>query len=921
MSDQDSGPSAAGSPADASDQEEVELVQEKAPSPIPAPTAERSASPSPSVAESVQGRKGKGRAVSFAVESQTRPRHAAPTLDSSGSHIMSRSLTMDSTSKPPPKYKYGRRNRGSKLANSVAIGPKGASDGEGLREGIAYSSGEVIVPGYHSENPTQLPKTPRQAPLHKAAVQETPYKHSSDSYKTENAEQLQKAVGLELDGTWMEDEGAIMEDFHSAPGTPGMSRISDFLSWYSGYNNATKKWVAMPDNPADEDATVYLPMINIMNAILGYFRLKKRRADLTYNMYIPHQHEAYEKKVSTKPDILLVGHGDAFSKLQGFPDKPTYEHCAAPVEMKLERNLSIANDEKQLAVYARECFVQQPNRRFVYALLLTEKRVRVYQFDRGGVLYSQWYDIGTSAITFVQIILAIASEDENQIGFDTRIRWVGEERYFEDPQADEPKRYKIINPDSPFRRRTIRGRGTTCWKVVDDLGHLYMLKFSWKTIDRVGEWEHLERIKNANPPLKHVGTMDSYRVIQKLSDLRHGVVLLDRKKNFHDREYYYTLQTHYGSPLEKFRSVLQLYRAFRDAVSASMELLQIGIVHRDISSRNILLDRREGTKGGGWGVLIDFDMAIFLDREASQVRTDFRTGTRAFQSLKVLHGLGTHDHLDELESCFYVFSWVLFTFQGPGAPVAKLPDFLESWESGDPKIASAGKRSFLIERSLRLKLSGWPASARLLFSGLQSLFAQIAIPRVTHLLEEQEFEKMNLSEDEKNALREEAENVIKDALGTLPEVDSTNDCNDWLTVEAKRHYLKILNLIDTAIMREMSQSTDPRDHVEVAGPSNYTIEESDEERDLAPGSTQEGIQDTAEESAPASGRASPEPVEQHHEPVASANPRSRSTSYSYSSVHSNKRSASQEPEPAANVSVAARKVKRVKGSHSKSRDR
>ncbi|TFK48913.1 hypothetical protein OE88DRAFT_1663180 [Heliocybe sulcata] len=896
MSDQDSGPSAAGSPADASDQEEVELVQEKAPSPTPAPTAERSTSPSP---ESAPNRKGKGRAVPVAVESKTRLRDAAPTLDSSGSHNMSRSLTMDSTSKPPPKHKNDRRQKRSKQPDPVAVAPMGASDGAGggLREGIAYTSGEIRVPAYRSENPTPLPQTPRHAPLHKAAVQGTPYKHSSDSYKTKKASELQEAVGLELDGAWMEDEGAITKDFRKAPGMPRTSRINEFLRWYSGYNNATMKWVALPDNPAAEDTTVYLPMINIMNAVLNYFHIKKRRASLAYNRVISHQHEAYEKKVSTRPDILLVGHGEAFNKLQDFPDRPTYEHCAAPVEMKIERGLKTARDERQLAVYARECFVRQPNRRFVYALLLTEKRVRVYQFDRGGVLYSQWYDIGTSAVTFVQIILAIASEDESQIGFDTRIRWIGDERYFEDPQADEPKRYKIINPDSPFRRRTIRGRGTTCWTVEDDLGHLYMLKFSWKTIDRVGEWEHLERIKSANPPLKHVGTMDSYRVIQKLSDLRHGVVGLDRKEKFHDREYYYTMQTHYGSPLEEFRSVLQLYRAFRDAVSASMELLRIGIVHRDISLRNILLDHREGNEDGGW----------------------------AFQSMKVLHNLGTHDHFDEMESCFYVFAWLLFAFKGPGKPVAELPDFLVPWESGDAKAARDSKQSFLLDTSLNWKLSGWPMSARLLLAELQSFFAKIAIPRVNHLSVEREALTAELSHDERKMLKEMTDNQMKETLSSvpLPELDSTEDCNDWLTIAAKRHYMKILNMIDAAIMREMSQSTDPRDHVEVAGPSNHAIEESNEERDLALGGNQEGIQDTAEESAPASGRASPEPVEQHHEPVASANPRFHSTSYSYSSVHSNKRSASQEPEPepAANVSVAARKVKRVKGSHSKSRDR
>ncbi|KZT19330.1 hypothetical protein NEOLEDRAFT_1078111, partial [Neolentinus lepideus HHB14362 ss-1] len=453
-------------------------------------------------------------------------------------------------------------------------------------------------------------------------------------------------------------------------------------------------WNDVPDEAESEDVTLYRPFVVHINAILLHFQLINRSAVLSHGTNIPHLHEPYETKITSKPDICLLAYGPGFAKAQKIPDKATYDHCAAPIEVKTEKGLKESKDRKQLAVYARECFVQQPNRRFVYGLLLTEKRVQVYQFDRGGVWYSKWYDIRIMASTFVEIILGIASSDETHLGLDTRIFWDGDRRYFEDPGAVNI-RYTISHPDRPFRRRTIRGRGTTCWTVTDLSGKEYMLKFSWKSKDRVGEWDYLQRIKNAN--LKHVGIMESYRKIEQLSSIRPGVSV--NHEDFTEREYYYTLQPFYGPPIEKFTSVLQLYRAFRDAISGVMELLRIGILHRDISLRNILLDRREGKDGGGWGILIDFDMAISLDRNESQVKTDFRTGTRAFQSYKVLHGLGVHDHLDELESCFYVFSWLVFTFRGPRVSVHPLPHYLEAWESGDMEATRNSKRAFLTDAS------------------------------------------------------------------------------------------------------------------------------------------------------------------------------------------------------------------------------
>ena len=123
-----------------------------------------------------------------------------------------------------------------------------------------------------------------------------------------------------------------------------------------------------------------------------------------------------------------------------------------------------------------------------------------------------------------------------------------------------------------------------------------------------------------------------------------------------------------------------------------------GILHRDISVNNILVGQ-PNAKPGNRGVLIDLDMAIRLDRTDTLATVDFRTvssqdsyvcfisdifcglpspctqGTRAFQSISVLSSVNkaagqalSHDHLDDLESFFYVFCWITLGYDGPVNP-------------------------------------------------------------------------------------------------------------------------------------------------------------------------------------------------------------------------------------------------------------
>ncbi|EFR01293.1 FunK1 protein kinase [Nannizzia gypsea CBS 118893] len=106
-----------------------------------------------------------------------------------------------------------------------------------------------------------------------------------------------------------------------------------------------------------------------------------------------------------------------------------------------------------------------------------------------------------------------------------------------------------------------------------------------------------------------------------------------------------------GRPIHKYKSLLELLEALRDAIKAHRSLYFEGkILHRDISENNIIIT--DSKKTGFAGMLIDMDLAKEIGTERSGAR--YRTGTMEFMAIEVL--LNTdHTYRHDLESFFYVF--------------------------------------------------------------------------------------------------------------------------------------------------------------------------------------------------------------------------------------------------------------------------
>ncbi|KAL7894913.1 serine/threonine-protein kinase Sgk2 [Trichoderma sp. SZMC 28014] len=110
-----------------------------------------------------------------------------------------------------------------------------------------------------------------------------------------------------------------------------------------------------------------------------------------------------------------------------------------------------------------------------------------------------------------------------------------------------------------------------------------------------------------------------------------------------------------GRVISGFRTIWELLESTRDAIKAHQSLYTKGkILHRDISSNNIIITRPEMADGFK-GMLIDLDLAKAMDSGPSGAR--HQTGTMQFMAIEVLWKTD-HTYRHDLESFFYVLLWM-----------------------------------------------------------------------------------------------------------------------------------------------------------------------------------------------------------------------------------------------------------------------
>ena len=275
-----------------------------------------------------------------------------------------------------------------------------------------------------------------------------------------------------------------------------------------------------------------------------------------------------------------------------------------------------------------------------------------------------------------------------------------------------------------------------------------------------------------------------------------------------------------------------------------MGLYKIGILHRDITNKTILLGKA-GAPPGWRGVLIDLSLAFDLDLQADSkinkepimVRASLVTsvfsilttvqGSHLFQSTAVLDSLRqlnedkaplAHNYLDDLESFFFVLCYLLFLFMPNGARRAlddKARGLMDGWDDDNADKALQPKLTLFHASTKRsaanLIGASWGMACRVLFMEFHEWLCKVRDEKealVDEYLEGQEEEEEGEAEgtqtgDRGRSIAPSAGESVPATLSASASEEAPDDHHESIIAPLLRqpatHYDNVLYFFDKAI--------------------------------------------------------------------------------------------------------------------------
>ncbi|KAJ2928037.1 hypothetical protein H1R20_g9046, partial [Candolleomyces eurysporus] len=559
------------------------------------------------------------------------------------------------------------------------------------------------------------------------------------------------------------------------------SAIDTFLKKSRFFCLTERRWKLPRSYTKLIDTNFYTPLFNIISSIVKHFWRdasvhKTRQVVDTHNTDFRHSKDDPPSHKS-RPSLVVRAEGPSFQHPTATPDvKPSklgFSNVAGCIEIQVEGDqLPVSEQLVRVAIYARQLFIHQPNRRFVRVLFLTGQHLRLFHFDRSGAQYTPSIDINQDPNVFVRLVLGLSSPNESDIGLDPSIQWriengrkVGGALITRGTDNAEIV-YPLLSVDPFFRRSNIRGRCTTCWRVSDPAsGEELLVKDSWRAGHSISEYAHLQEalgIPGVVQMVSHEPDRGQTKGLRGFGNVFPG--------DFENRMETRLVMKCYGDPIVEFTSAKQLLCALRDAIAGHKELFKKGTLHRDVSIQNVVLGKPEAEPGDR-GVLIDLDMATRRGEDGFHPTTDWRIGIPLYQSVMVLSSKSLsqplpHDHLDDLESFLYILTHILYSYDCHGA-LHEVDDLLTRWDKYSGTLAADLKESFLARQFLPRHISVcWPAASLDVFLG----FKDFILPMV----------------DQKVAI-------------TLAQPEDGPEILKALMLDAEHHYNEVIRLFDTGI--------------------------------------------------------------------------------------------------------------------------
>ncbi len=114
-------------------------------------------------------------------------------------------------------------------------------------------------------------------------------------------------------------------------------------------------------------------------------------------------------------------------------------------------------------------------------------------------------------------MLGALSLEADVVGFDPTIYYQDGRRHVQTVDLDGNEVvYTLVHERPVFYRRTIRGRGTTCWMVQNEDGDIFIVKDGWKALGRVHESEFLKMVEGIDGVGQMLGYQDRLAVLSEL---------------------------------------------------------------------------------------------------------------------------------------------------------------------------------------------------------------------------------------------------------------------------------------------------------------------------------------------------------------------------------------------------------------------
>ncbi|KAJ3558268.1 hypothetical protein NM688_g1020 [Phlebia brevispora] len=457
--------------------------------------------------------------------------------------------------------------------------------------------------------------------------------------------------------------------------------------------SSTGRWRGFPNEPMHAKGTakqVFRPLENIVRSILETSGVAKSSLSLYINSRPTESEDRHQEFL---PDVYLSNARPG-----------SWQDIVAFGELKKKAGYEDVRDNvNKVTNSMTKCMYNDPRRRFVFAFTIDNANMRLWFCDRARIWVSAPFNFITDHIPVVHFFLSLIYADPADIGLDPTMIPLGDGRHYDIMVRSNDRcmtTYRTVDVLFSGSPEVLCYKGTRAWKarkVVDgqEVGEPVVLKDSWISASRPPEAVVLEKVRKVELPTELKSEADAaFLTVECYGDVyltsSDGDALDCTRLCSQDYIHYQRVKSRAalddtnrtsdtGVPaylvhhrvvfkevcktLEEETSLTAILRALARIALVLQAMHSDGWIHRDISSRNILV------RDDGVALLGDLEYTKKIGKE-DEIR------------------VGTPDYIAaEVAEQDYNFT----LFPGGCIPPAVLKTYPEKCEAAKDKMPARGE--------------------------------------------------------------------------------------------------------------------------------------------------------------------------------------------------------------------------------------